>query len=249
MRPVVLLHGFLGASEDWEPSRAALEADGRDVFVPDLPGHGATPLEVAPTTIDGWAAWLDRTAPPGRVDAVGYSLGGRLLMAWAARCPERFGRVVFVSASPGIGDPAARAARAALDDERAAALEADLPGWLDRWYRQPLFRPLDEDDAARAAEVARRARNDASSMARVVSGLSPGRAPDRAAFLSSWSQPTRWIVGALDDAYVDRTARLVEALPQATMHVIEGAGHAVPRTHAAALAAELRRLLGAPFVE
>ncbi|WP_166346549.1 alpha/beta fold hydrolase [Phytoactinopolyspora limicola] len=86
--PVLLVHGFTSDGEsDWLGSGwpAALTAAGRVVLVPDLPGHGTSPVprgvaDALPSAMV--AALLDVVASEssGPVNVVAYSLGARL--AW-----------------------------------------------------------------------------------------------------------------------------------------------------------------------
>lgn len=102
---LVLLHGFLGAAEDWTPVAASLGTR-RTVLAPDLPGHGSAglltgmvppSLEQAAADVAGWCATLQQP-----VTLVGYSLGARLALTLALRHPGACSRLVLVSGSPGL---------------------------------------------------------------------------------------------------------------------------------------------------
>src|SRR5258706_12393608 len=89
-RPLVLLHGGLGAIEMFGPNLPAL-ARGRKVIAVDLQGHGRTadvdrPLSVA-TMADDIAALLEHLKIE-RADVMGYSLGGGVALQTAIRHPE-----------------------------------------------------------------------------------------------------------------------------------------------------------------
>ena len=84
------------------------------------------------------AALLDNEALP-RAGVVGYSMGGRLALHLALRHPDRVGKLVLFSASPGLKTEDERTARREVDLQRAAEIEEDLGGFLRRWYRMPLF--------------------------------------------------------------------------------------------------------------
>src|SRR5690606_6250597 len=134
---VLLLHGFLGRGADWDPVALRLARLFRPL-VPDLPGHGrAVGLAEVAYTMDGAADALAATLDAlglERAAVAGYSMGGRLALHFALRHPERTAALVTVSASPGLRTEAERAARRALDAERATEIAADLPAFLDRWY-------------------------------------------------------------------------------------------------------------------
>jgi pimeloyl-ACP methyl ester carboxylesterase len=95
--PVVLLHGFATSSARtwWETGWLDLLADaGRETVPIDILGHGKAekPHDAAAyADLEGYVA--DRL-PAGPVDAVGFSLGARLLLGLAIAQPDRFRRIV-----------------------------------------------------------------------------------------------------------------------------------------------------------
>ncbi|NUP62844.1 MAG: alpha/beta fold hydrolase [Nonomuraea sp.] len=101
--PVLLLHGFASVGRtDWVDTgvAAALAATGRVVFVPDLPGHGESPVPAEAEGAPAVAAGLLACAGDGPFDVVGYSLGARLAWELPVLAPERVGTVVLGGLSP-----------------------------------------------------------------------------------------------------------------------------------------------------
>lgn len=97
-RPVVLVHGLRTSATMWDQQRPILEATGRAVFTPDLPGHGTrrdepfTP-ESAVAAVSGAVARA--AAATGRdVDLVGCSLGGMVAIHAAADRPPHVASLV-----------------------------------------------------------------------------------------------------------------------------------------------------------
>lgn len=86
-KPLLLVHGIGGSSRSWQSILDDLAAE-RDVIAIDLPGHGATPALSGETTIatlaDAVTEFLDENNLTG-VDAVGSSMGGRLVLELARR--------------------------------------------------------------------------------------------------------------------------------------------------------------------
>ena len=86
-KPLLLIHGLGGSWRSWDPILAALSSD-RDVIAVDLPGFGNTPPLTGPVTIatlaDAVTEFLKRQDLLG-IDAVGSSMGGRLVLELARR--------------------------------------------------------------------------------------------------------------------------------------------------------------------
>jgi 2-succinyl-6-hydroxy-2,4-cyclohexadiene-1-carboxylate synthase len=255
--PIVLLHGFLGRAQDWEPTAARLAREFRCVAI-DLPGHGRS-LDLPPAAytwdgaLDALAATLDRLGL-GRVPVAGYSMGGRLALGFALRHRRRVTRLALVGASPGFRDRREAAARAAIDDARAAEIAADLPGFVERWYRMPLFAPL----AATPALLAKltdtpaespysRLRNDPDELARALRGLSSGRMPDLWAHLDDIGAPTLAIAGARDRKFVEIAHRMAATGRPIIPLTLPAAGHMLPLEQPAPLADAIASFCSEPI--
>ena len=241
--PVVLLHGFLGRGADWRAVRERLP-DTWNVRAPDLPGHGAA-ADPAGFTMDDAAdlvlADLARAGLAAPADVVGYSMGGRLALHVAVTRPWAVRRAVVVSGSPGLRTAPERAARRRVDAERAAALQADFPAFVERWYRMPLWASL--PDALRQRLTADRiAHNDPAGLAASLAGMGTGAQPGHWDALAGISAPVWAVAGALDPTFVGLARQMAAAGPVRPLTVPD-AGHFVPAEAPAALAALLTDLL------
>ncbi|MGE0742630.1 MAG: alpha/beta fold hydrolase [Hyphomonadaceae bacterium] len=101
--PVLLLHGWGGSfASAFDPYwTAPLQARGRSIIRMDLPGHGAG-ASTDPEHYADLASLVAARLPSEPLDAVGFSLGGKIVLALAAKKPSRFRRVVV----GGVGDNA-----------------------------------------------------------------------------------------------------------------------------------------------
>ncbi len=237
--PVVLLHGFLGRAADWRSVRAGLPS-GWDVRAPDLPGHGAA-TDLDAYTMDA-AADLALAGLAAPADVVGYSMGGRLAIHLAVTRPEAVRRAVAVSGSPGLRTEAERAARRQVDADRAAAIQADVPAFVEQWYRAPLWASLPGD--LRQRLTADRARhNRPAELAASLAGMGTGAQPSHWDALAGISAPVWAVAGALDPKFVGLARQMAQASASVEAVVLPDAGHFIPAERPAALAALLTDLL------
>lgn len=246
---VLFLHGFLGSGADFCDTAEALGVRG---LAPDLPGHGATRASrFSDHGLDACAAaLLDLLDTEGitRPHLVGYSMGGRLALTLATRARTRFGRVVIVSATPGLPDPAERAARRAADRRLAAqAVTRPLPAFLADWYAQPLFATLDPSAPAVQAMQARRLAQDPWGLARSLRAMGTGSMRPLWHDLPG-AAPFDALAGA-DDAKFAAIAQRMAATPGVRAHLIDGAGHAPHLEQPARFVQKVRNLLGLPGTE
>jgi 2-succinyl-6-hydroxy-2,4-cyclohexadiene-1-carboxylate synthase len=229
---VVCLHGFLGEGRDWEFMREPLGSGYFGVF-PDLPGHGQNRegLPEKPISFSwlshGLAATLDRLNVQ-TFHLLGYSLGGRLALHFTLKYPQRVRSLILENASPGLAGRAERRARRVEDERRAALLRAGgMGGFLEEWYRAPLFASLKNRPDILESQQARRAQNDPEAMARVISELSPGRQPSLWGKLDEFQLPVLLLAGALDTKYSAAMRQMASALRIARLEIAAEAGHNV----------------------
>jgi pimeloyl-ACP methyl ester carboxylesterase len=96
-RPLIALHGFMGAGSDWldQGSAGTLAGQGFRLVLPDFRGHGQSarphdPLAYPPDVLadDGLALIEHLGLGAGQYDLGGYSLGGRIAVRMLARGAE-----------------------------------------------------------------------------------------------------------------------------------------------------------------
>jgi 2-succinyl-6-hydroxy-2,4-cyclohexadiene-1-carboxylate synthase len=180
----LLLHGFFGSSADWLPlARGLALALRRPIVALDLPGHGASRSLGGEHSLPSVSAALQALVPllcgGERVGLVGYSAGGRVALHAALHSPQLFSSLVLVSATAGVRGAAARAARAARDDDLAFSLCSLGPeAFSEHWYRQKLFSELSARPGFQAMEARRAEGRSGPLLAASLGALSPGRAPD-----------------------------------------------------------------------
>ena len=171
-----------------------------------------------------------------RFALAGYSMGGRIALHAALALGDRVDRLVLVGASPGIADPAERAARRAADDALADRIEAiGVEAFAREWAALPLWEGQPERVAA--AAHADRLRNTPEGLAAALRGLGTGRdgaAVGRPAVAGRARSRSRSASATRSSCAI--AERMAAVLPRAEVVVIPGAGHA----------AQLERLTRSP---
>jgi 2-succinyl-6-hydroxy-2,4-cyclohexadiene-1-carboxylate synthase len=233
--PLLLLHGFTGSAATWMPFVPALARHARILAV-DLPGHGGTeaPDDVRFYTMSRLTADLpaicDVVAPgQPRLRVLGYSMGGRAALHLACAVPEHVSALVLESASPGIADPAERAARACADHALADRIEREgVHAFVAQWENLPLFagqRRLPPDVWQRQRE--QRLANRPDGLANSLRGMGAGAQESLTERLHELAMPALLLAGALDEKYRTLAAMMASRIPRARAVIVPDAGHAV----------------------
>lgn len=225
--PVLALHGFTGAGEDFAPLAGA-----DPWLMPDLVGHGPDPpREAAPyamaAEVERLIALVDGLPPP---IVLGYSMGGRLALSLAVALADR-GRTLaglaLVGATPGLDDPRARAARRAADGALADRIEAiGVDAFLAEWQKTPIIASQARIAAPiRRRMAARRRHHRPWGLAGSLRGMGTGAMPSLWHRLDAIPWPTLLVTGSLDDKFAAIADAMAARMPSAARAVIDGAGH------------------------
>jgi pimeloyl-ACP methyl ester carboxylesterase len=209
--PVVLVHGFATSSAGtWgENGWLDLLTDaGRETVAVDLLGHGTAAKPHEPEAYAELEQLVAAELPDGPVDAIGFSLGARVLLTLATETPGRFRRILTL----GIG---ANAFRSEGNDEVRRALEGD--GDPANPITQYFVRLASEPGVDREALVA------------CMRSARPPLAPEN---LSKVTVPVLIVIGDRD--FAGPAEPLAEALPNARLVILRGVDHfATPKNFGA----------------
>lgn len=243
----VMIHGLTTPAFVWEGVAPRLTARGWRCLSYDLYGRGfsAAPRgrQDAAFFLRQLSALLDHEGLRGPVVLVGYSMGGAIAAAFAARHPDRVLRLVLV-APAGLGHCLSPLERFV---ERTPLLGdwlmlgfggANLRRALGRVVGRVVGGPSSVPDIAARQRAETRMRG---FLPAVLSSqrhmLAEDRSPDLAAVAAA-GLPVAAVWGDADPviplAAKDRLAALV---PQARQAVVAGATHGLPHTHPDAVAA------------
>lgn len=219
--PALVLANSLGTRQQlWSRQLPELTERFR-VLTYDHPGHGASELAEAPSTVEAFAhgllELLDGLALE-RVSICGTSLGGMVGMALALEAPERVERLVLACTSAYLGPPDGWAERARI--VRTEGMEAIADTVVVRWFTPELAREQPETVARFRAMLVE---TPPEGYARCCEALAAWDARER---LSALAVPTLVVAGAEDPATpVEHADFLSARIPNARLHVLEHAAH------------------------
>jgi len=149
--PVVVLHGLLGAGDNWLSTARSLK-NGLRLILPDLRNHGGSPWS-GPFGYSDLAADVIGLADTMELDIfsiVGHSMGGKAAMKCALRSPARIHSLVVADISPRAYGaelvPTIAAMRtldlARLESRKAADEALARAGVAEPWVRGFLLKNL-----------------------------------------------------------------------------------------------------------
>ena len=226
---VVLLHGFPFDRHLWNAQVANIGSIYR-VITPDLRGHGESAAPDGAYPIDALAddviETLDALQLRGPVVIGGHSMGGYVALSLAVRFPERVRALILIDTRAGADgfDAASNRKSLARLVEETGETTTVVDGMLPK-----LFSPLTRE--RRPEVISMLHEQMLKTHPRAIVGALRGMAerPDRTGDLSKIRVPALVLVGE-DDAItpVTEAQTLADALPNAQLEVIPGAGHVAP---------------------
>lgn len=100
--PLVILHGLLGSSRNWQSLATQWADQGRRVLVFDMPNHGNSPwTEAMDYPFMARSLWaMVRQEVGEKVALLGHSMGGKTAMIMALTAPEMTERLIVADAAP-----------------------------------------------------------------------------------------------------------------------------------------------------
>ena len=233
---LVLVHGWGLHGGVWKDLAARLAPRWR-VTIPDLPGHGRSPMPDHGFTLADVAHGLLAACPPQAV-WIGWSLGGLAALAAARQRPEAIAGLVLVSCTPRFASSPdwPHGLSPEVLAEFARDLETDYETTLIRFLSLQFGNGQAERTSLRQlrADMFSRGR---PAVAALAAGLSILLSSDLRDVLPEITARTLVVHGDRDRLAKPTAAEyLARTLPNARLHRMAGAGHAPFVSHADAFA-------------
>jgi 2-succinyl-6-hydroxy-2,4-cyclohexadiene-1-carboxylate synthase len=230
--PFLLLHGFTGDSSTWEPFYDKWGKHSK-LIIPDIIGHGKTdsPEDTNRYQIEYAARdlfeLLDQLGIV-QVDLLGYSMGGRLAIAFANLYPNRVRKLILESSSPGLVSEGERKTRRMKDGELAEFIkEKGIKSFVDYWEDIPLFSsmkslPLEVQQSIRKQRLA----NNPVGLSNSLKGMGTGAQPSFWERLHLLQNEVLLVTGEMDEKFCRVAEKMIEEIKNGKWITIKNSGHA-----------------------
>ena len=251
-KPLLLVHGFGGAKEDFSEHLEALASLGWHAVAPDLRGHGASEWPkgedaysfssfggdlVALTASLGWTSFV----------LLGHSMGGMVAQELALAHPSAVRGLILMDTAHG---PMAWLDRDLLAMGVAVIRDEGVDAYVDLTNAlrdsdplvTPAFRRLLDERPGYAEFCDRKARATSADMRAAMMPVFVDQ-PERLPALSRLDVPTLCLAGEQDDGFLDHTRAMAAAIPGARLAVIPDAGHSPQFENPTAWFAEIAAFL------
>ncbi len=229
-RHIVLVHAYPTTSKMWEPQVGPLSAR-RTVVNYDVRGFGRSSAPDDATaysqdrSVEDLLALLDHLKL-GKADICGLSMGGNIALNFALKYPGRVASLVVSGTGSGSGDPALFVEKT---NNWAAIAERDgMQAYADHIMSDGVFsgyanRGPKEREHLRSLILSNKVPGVAHTARQVLAKRPP--IPDLIPRMRNLNVRTFLIAGELDEAVAYSTKVMADAIPNARVEIIAGAGH------------------------
>ena len=179
-----------------------------------------------------------------KINLIGYSMGGRIALAFAQKFPHLIEHLIILSANPGIESDLSRKIRIEEDLKWVQLLEEKgLDSFLTAWYDQPLFASLRAKKKLFSEVLLRRKKQNISSLKKTLLYLSPAKQPSFWHILKNFPFSTLFLFGEYDMKYRAIAKSISEIGARVTLDLIAKSGHAVHLENPKLTSEKIRRSL------
>ncbi|MGE0795761.1 MAG: alpha/beta fold hydrolase [Acidimicrobiia bacterium] len=257
-RPLLAVHGFTGAKEDFAAQARRLARSGWHTVMPDLRGHGASPTPATGydlTTMAADLAGLVDSLGWTRFALLGHSMGGMVAQRLAVDLAARAGRAsspVAALVLVGTTDGPVPIERSLVELACTVVADGGMPALLaaQKALGTALVTSSASADRLRVLHPDWDGYRDRSLLAcapamyvEAARGLLD--TPSRLDELAGLRVPVLVVVGDEDTVMLPGSRRLAAGIPGARLVVVEGAGHHPQAEHPEAFAATVADFLDA----
>ncbi|MGV8980625.1 2-succinyl-6-hydroxy-2,4-cyclohexadiene-1-carboxylate synthase [Clostridium sp.] len=227
-KPIICLHGFSEDLSTWE----FIKLDGYQLILIDLIGHGKSDkprpckyycLKVILKHLNKLIFQLGLK----RYSMLGYSMGGRITLAYALTYPKEIDKLILESASYGEDGFLNRLKRRRNDFKLAKGIEKNGIEWFNQyWSELSIFKSQRSLPKCVIDEISqRRLANSTCALSNTLKGTGQGKLTCLRNKIVKLGMPILYISGEYDEKY-EAVGKDFEKLNSNVKHVvINGCGH------------------------
>lgn len=230
---IVFLHGFSGSVQTWSEVTPYLQDQFRVVCI-DLIGHGKTtaPTDSKRYRMDEQTADLELVFEQLNLKSftlVGYSMGGRIALAYTSDYPKRVKSLIVESASPGLANEEDRITRRKSDEKLAAKIvDEGIESFVNFWEEIPLFDSQKRLPQKRRNQVRKeRMCQQERGLANSLRGIGTGSQPSYWEKLQRITIPVLLVTGEFDKKFIGISQEMKRFLLNGQELTVNDAGHAI----------------------
>jgi 2-succinyl-6-hydroxy-2,4-cyclohexadiene-1-carboxylate synthase len=228
---VLFLHGFTGNAEDWFPVFEQMP-DKYNYIAMDIVGHGKSdaPGSSSSYTIESiinQIKLVKEHLSKEKIFLLGYSMGGRIALSYAAANPDDLKGLILESASAGIKNDDERQKRYAEDLKLTEFIEShSLEEFIEMWSDQELFNTQRRFSNDKLKKLKKK-KSSGSKIGYINSlkGFSTGIMPPVHDKLKKIPLKVLLITGDLDSKFTGINARLAKRFFKAKHKIVRNSGH------------------------
>lgn len=223
--PMLFLHGFTGTGNSWD--EVIGEIDCYSIAL-DIVGHGKSTFSdlISNYSANDWCDELDEILNSlniNKLNIYGYSMGGRLAIAFADKYPKKINRLILESTGLGIDDKKTKNQRFQEDLDLSRLIESDLNKFLQKWERNPLFSMQRErNEEGFLAQREERQKHDPMQLSKALKIFGQGAMKSYELEFSQFNFPISIINGNEDEKYIKIGEKMCQLNANCSQQILKG---------------------------
>ena len=226
--PFFFLHGFTGSHLSWNEIINLLN---KHAYTIDIPGHGNSIFKNLNDSynISDWCSefyLLLNDLNINKINLCGYSMGGRLAIAFASKYPNKINSLILESTNIGIYNKDDRLERYEIDKKYSESIIKDLSSFTKFWSQNELF--VNQENRNKKAwknqNIIRNNHND-RQLAKSLQVFSLGNMPYYESNFQEFDFPISIINGSEDDKYIKIGKDMIIMNKNAKQFIVADAMH------------------------
>ena len=226
--PLFFIHGFTGSSDTWNSIRDLIN---KQSYAIDIPGHNKSIFNNLKENynIEDFCVefyLLLNSLNINKIDLCGYSMGGRLSLAFAYKYPDKINSLILESTSFGIENFELKDERLLKDLELCIKIKDDYDNFIVDWSENKIFKNQklrNKNDWDSQNNI--RSNHNKYQLAKSLESFSVGRMNYLENELNLFDFPVYLISGENDEKFFKISHKLMKLNSNVTHYRVNSCGH------------------------